>query len=84
MGLQGLVPEASDVVIVIYDLRDPDQWRAAHRHRNYWGKTHTRVHYLEENVVVLAFHPAQDEGWRPWELVRLSWILGEDLEERAA
>jgi hypothetical protein len=74
----------SDVVIVVYDLSDPDAWQAAHRHRNYWGKTHTRVHYLEENVVVLAFHPAPDQRWRPWELVRLRLILDEDLEDRAA
>jgi hypothetical protein len=71
-------------VLVVYDLRDPLAWRAAHRHRNYWGKTHTRVYYLEENVVVLAFRPAPDERWRAWELVRLSWILNEDLEGRAA
>jgi hypothetical protein len=74
----------SDVVIVVYDLSDPDAWQAAHRHRNYWGKTHTRVHYLEENVVVLAFHLAPDQRWRPWELVRLRLILDEDLEDRAA
>jgi hypothetical protein len=71
-------------LLAVYDLRDPDQWQAAHRHRNYWGKTHTRVHYLEENVIVLAFHPAPEEGWRPWELVRLSWILNDGLEDRAA
>ena len=71
-------------LLVVYDIRDAAGWETANRHRNYWGKTHTRVHYLEENVVVLAFHPAPDERWRGWELVRLSWILGEDLEERAA
>jgi hypothetical protein len=74
----------SDAVIVVYDLRDAAGWETANRHRNYWGKTHTRVHYLEENVVVLVFRPAPDQRWRPWELVRLSWILGEDLEDRAA
>jgi hypothetical protein len=71
-------------MIVVYDLGDPDAWQAAHRHRNYWGKTHTRVHYLEENVVALVFRPAPDEGWRSWELVRLSWILNQDFEDRAA
>jgi hypothetical protein len=63
------------MVIVVYDLSDPDAWEAAHRHRGFWGKTHTRVHYLEENVVVLAFHPAPDERWRVWERARLEWIL---------
>jgi hypothetical protein len=71
-------------LVVVYDIRDVAGWETAIRHRNYWGKTHTRVHYLGENVVVLAFHPAPDCRWRPWELVRLSWILDEDLEGRAA
>ena len=61
-------------ILVVYDIRDAAGWETANRHRNYWGKTHTRVHYLEENVVVLAFHPAPDCGWRPWEDVRLGWI----------
>jgi hypothetical protein len=77
-------PDMLEDLIVIYDIRDAAGWETANRHRNYWGKTHTRVHYLEENVIVLAFHPASDEGWRSWEFVRLSWILNEDLEGRAA
>ena len=69
---------------IIYDLRDPLAWQAAHRHRNYWGKTHAHVHYLEEDVVVLAFRPAPDQRWRPWERVRQSWILEELQGSEAA
>jgi hypothetical protein len=72
------------VVIVVYYLRDPDQWQAAHRHRASWGKLYTDVHILGYDHVALVFRPALDEGWRSWELVRLSWILDEDLEGRAA
>jgi hypothetical protein len=25
----------------VYDLRDPAAWRAAHRHRGFWGKLYT-------------------------------------------
>lgn len=71
-------------LLVVYDLRNPLAWQAAHRHRNYWGKTHTRVHYVEENVVVLAFRPAPDERWRPWERVRLERILGQLQESKTA
>jgi hypothetical protein len=74
----------SDVVIVVYDLRDPDQWQAAHRHRAFWGRLYTDIHALGYDHVALVFRPAPDEGWRAWELVRLSWILNEDLEDRAA
>jgi hypothetical protein len=63
-----------DDLIAIYDISGDDGWRTANRHRSYWGKTHTRVHYLEENVVVLAFRPAPDQRWRPWEAVRRAWI----------
>jgi hypothetical protein len=71
-------------LIVIYDIRDDDGWRTANRHRHYWGKTHTHVHYLEENVVVLDFRPAPEERWRPWESVRQSWILEELQGSEAA
>ena len=74
----------SDGVAIVYDLRDPDQWQAAHRHRAFWGKLYTDIHPLDLDRVALVFRPAPDERWRPWELVRLSWILGEDLEGRAA
>ena len=65
--------EITDLAVV-YDLRRPVGWETANRHRNYWGKTHTRVYYLEENVVVLVFWPSPDERWRPWEDVRQAWI----------
>jgi hypothetical protein len=72
------------MMIVVYDLRDPDAWQAAHRHRRAWGRRQTDIHALGYDHVALVFRPAPDEGWRPWELVRLSWILDEDLEGRAA
>jgi hypothetical protein len=69
-------------VIVVYDLRDPDQWQAAHRHRGLWGKLYTDIHALDYDHIALVFRPAPDEGWRLWELVRLSWILDEDLQPK--
>jgi hypothetical protein len=77
-------PDIPDDLLVVYDIGDAAGWETANRHRNYWGKTHTRVHYLSDDRVLLVFRPAPDERWRPWELVRLSWILDEDLEGRAA
>jgi hypothetical protein len=71
-------------LLVVYDIRDDDGWRTANRHRNYWGKAHTHVYYLEEDVVVLAFRPAPDERWRLWERVRQSLILGELEQSEAA
>jgi hypothetical protein len=72
------------MVIVVYDLRNPVAWRAAHRHRVFWGRLYTEAYTLDCDHVALVFRPAPDEGWRSWELVRLSWILDEDLEGRAA
>jgi hypothetical protein len=73
-----------DDLIAIYDLRDDDGWRTANRHRNYWGKTHTRVYYLEDDYVLLAFRPAPGQRWRSWERVRQSLILGELEQAEAA
>jgi hypothetical protein len=74
----------SDGFAIIYDLRDPGQWQAAHRHRSFWGKLYTDVNALSDDRVLLVFRPAPDQRWRPWELVRLGWILNEDLEARIA
>jgi hypothetical protein len=74
---------SESVAIVVYDLRDPDQWQGAHRHRATWGKLYTCIYPLDYDHIALVFRSA-GERWRPWELVRLSWILGEDLEARAA
>jgi hypothetical protein len=75
---------SESVAIVVYDLRDPDQWQAAHRHRASWGRLYTDIVGLDVDHIALVFRPAPDERWRAWELVRLSWILDEDLEARAA
>jgi hypothetical protein len=72
----------SSALVVVYDLSD-DGRRAAHRHRATWGKLYTDIYPLSYDHIALVFRSA-GERWRPWELVRLSWILGEDLEERAA
>jgi hypothetical protein len=70
-------------LIVLYDLRDPDAWQTARRHHALWGKLYTDIHALDYDHIALVFRSA-GERWRPWELVRLSWILDEDLEARAA
>jgi hypothetical protein len=70
-------------MIVVYALRDPDQWQAAGHHRGFWGKLYTDIYPLDYDHIALVFRSA-GERWRAWELVRLSWILGEDLEARAA
>ena len=74
---------SESVAIVVYDLSDPDQWQAAHRHRGFWGKLYTNIYPLSYDHIALVFRSA-GERWRPWELVRLSRILDEDLEARAA
>jgi len=74
----------SEGFAIVYDLSDPDAWGAAHRHRAFWGRRFTDIVALDCDRIALVFRPAPDERWRAWELVRLSWILGEDLEARAA
>jgi hypothetical protein len=74
----------SDGFALVYDLSVPSGWEAAHRHRAFWGRRFTDVDVLDYDHVALCFRPHPDERWRPWELVRLSWILGEDYSGRAA
>jgi hypothetical protein len=76
--------EGSAELLVVYDIGDAAGWETANRHRSLWGKTHTRIHYLEENVVVLVFRPARQERWRPWEGVRRAWIESELQGSEAA
>jgi hypothetical protein len=63
----------------IYDLRNPDAWRAAHRHRGFWGKLYTDVHALGADHVALVFGSGR-ERWRPWGGVRPRSILGRRRE----
>jgi len=69
---------------IVYDLRDEGAWQAARRHRASWSRPYIDIHALGYDHIALGFRPAPDEGWKSWELVPLSWILGEDLEGRAA
>jgi hypothetical protein len=68
----------------VYDLRDSAAWRAAHRHRSFWGKLYTDIYALDTDHVLLIFRPAPDERWRAWERVRLGWILAQHHERAAA
>jgi hypothetical protein len=74
---------SESVAIVVYDLRAPDQWQAAHRARGFWGKLYADMYPLSYDHIALVFRSA-GERWRPFELPRLSWILDEDLEGRTA
>lgn len=68
-------PTLSPTFLVTYDLRDPDAWRRAHKHRRLWGKPYTDYHILDQDHVVLTFRPAPDPRWRAWEELRRRWIL---------
>jgi hypothetical protein len=64
-------------LLVAYDLRDPDAWQAARRHRALWGKLYTDIYALGYDHVALVFRPAPDESWRTWERARLEWIFAD-------
>jgi hypothetical protein len=71
-------------LVVVYDLRDDSAWQTACDHGRTWGRLYADVHTLSTDHIAVVFRPAPGQRWRPWELVRLSWILDEDLEGRAA
>jgi hypothetical protein len=77
-------PDVREGLLVVYDLRDPLAWQAAHRHRALWGRRYTDIHAVGYDHVALVFRPAPDEGWRPWEAVRRAWIERELQESEAA
>jgi hypothetical protein len=62
-------------LLVVYDLRDPLAWQAAHRHRGTWGRLYTDIVALDYDHVLLVFRPAPGQRWRSWERVRAGWIL---------
>jgi hypothetical protein len=75
--------EGSAELLVVYDLRDPLAWRAAHHHRATWGRLYTDIVALDYDHVLLVFRPVPEHRWRPWERVRAGWIL-EQLQESEA
>ena len=77
-------PDIRDDLLVVYDIRDAAGWEMANRHRSLWGKTHTHVHYLDDDHAALVFRPARQERWRPWENVRRAWIERELQGSEAA
>jgi hypothetical protein len=51
-------PEPSgEGILVLYDLRDADQWTAAGQARRAWGAEHTVVHDLTNDHVIIEFRP---------------------------
>jgi hypothetical protein len=61
---------------VLYDLRDAEAWRKAHRDRSLWGKFYTDIHPLDNDHIALVFRPAGPRRAR-WEEVRRQWIVQE-------
>ena len=72
----------SPELLVVYDLSDCGAWDAACRPRAAWGRLYTDAFNLDHYRIALLFRSA-GERWRPWERVRLGWIL-EELQESAA
>jgi hypothetical protein len=73
----------SDGFAIVYDLGDPDTWRQARAHRRLWGRRFCQHYVLDENHLLIVFMPGGDR-WASWEARRKRWILGQDLEGRAA
>ncbi len=64
-----------------FDITDPDELELSRRCRDYWGKLHTAIVFLDERRVLMTFHPSPDPRWRAWERVRRRWIRSEIAEE---
>ena len=54
---------APEAFAIVYDLRDPNAWQVAHRHRGFWGKLYTDIHILDADHIALVFRPA-GERWQ--------------------
>jgi hypothetical protein len=74
--------ELPPVLVAIYDLREPDQWRMVCRHTSWWGSKYVRADHLFADRIALAFRPSPDRRWLVWEAHRLSQIFGELWPER--
>ena len=73
----------SEGFCIVYDLTCAHAWRQAHAHRALWGRRLCQHHILDDQHVVTVFMPG-GERWQRWEAHRRRWILGQDLEGRAA
>lgn len=55
-----MLPEAAQSgtgILVLYDLRDPDAWQAAHDASEAWGREWTQTHHFGVDHVLIDFRP---------------------------
>ena len=43
--------------LVLYDLRDPEQWQQAGRDRTSWGRAYSAMHGLDNDHIIIEFRP---------------------------
>ncbi len=53
--MKPLYPKSTESILVLYDLRDPEQWKRAGRDRRAWGRGVVEIHTLDRDHVVLEF-----------------------------
>ncbi len=51
-------PSSRESVLVIFDLRDLDQWTGARRAREAWGRHHSEIYALDNDHIVIEFRAA--------------------------
>jgi len=73
----------SDGFCIIYNLSCAHAWRQAHAHRHLWGRRFCEHYVLDEDRLLIVFRPG-GARWQRWEAHRKRWILGRDLERKAA
>jgi hypothetical protein len=44
---------------VVYDLRDPEQWKRAGQDRHAWGRSMTDIHTLDTDHIVIEFRAGE-------------------------
>lgn len=50
-------PDTNEAIVVLYDLRDPDDWERAGRERRAWGRERSVVHPLTNDVIAVEYKP---------------------------
>jgi len=44
-------------IVVVYDLRDPDQWEQARRDCQHWGRSRSEIYALGTEHIAIVFKP---------------------------
>lgn len=42
-------------ILILFDLKDPEQWERSGRERRAWGREHSEIHTITNDIIIIEF-----------------------------